>query len=61
MKMKSIILGGALVASAVILFRAHKSLQKALIHFEQEPEEPKNFGAFPPDIPKNEFEAVDFV
>jgi len=61
MNMKSIILGGVLVASAVILFRAHRSFRDAVIHFVQEPDEVKNFGFFPPDIPKNEFESVDFV
>ena len=61
MNMKSIILAGVLVASAVILFRAHKNLRKAVIHFVQEPEELKNFGFFPPEIPKSEFESVDLV
>ena len=61
MNMKSIILGGVLVASAMILFSVQKSLRKAVIHFVQAPDEVKNFGFFPPDIPKNEFESVDFV
>jgi hypothetical protein len=59
--MKSIILGGVLVASAMILFSVHKSLRKAVIHFVQEPNEVKKFDFFPPDIPTSEFESVDFV
>ncbi len=61
MNMKSIILGGVLVASAMILCSVHTSLRKAVIHFVQEPNDVKNFGFFPPDIPTNEFESIDFV
>ena len=61
MNMKWIIVGAVLAASGAILFRTHKNFRKTSIRFVQEPEELKNFGVFPPDIPKDEFESVDFL
>ena len=61
MQAKWIVFGAFLVTCAAIIYRIEKSHCKEAIHFFQDSEEPKNFGAFPPDIPESEFERVDFV
>jgi hypothetical protein len=51
----------ALIATgAVLLARQTKQVRGSALHFVDGDNGPKNFDAFPPEIPDSEFEGIDF-
>ena len=51
---------GVAVGGVALLLLQKKS-DRQLLSFLPETEEERNFGAFPPEIPRYEFDGIDFV
>lgn len=49
------------IGGAFLLAHRVKRLQEQVIHFTDDGDSEKNFGAFPPDIPDDYLEAPNFV
>jgi len=49
------------VAAGVAFLLYQKKVHRQPLCFRTEPDEEKNFGEFPPDIPAYEFDGIDFV
>jgi len=49
------------VGSALLYFRRFRGNDSRAFHFVDDENALKNFGAFPPELPEDEFEGVNFL
>ena len=55
------ILAAIAVGGTVLYLRRFRGNQDGIFHFVDDESALKNFGAFPPEVPEEEFDAMNFI